>query len=90
LQTTKKRVLDLSVKEGPVCVDDVLDKFNIVGGLGTLPGFRPERIDFEMNDPHFEHCVEVLKEKLRAFGDTKKMKHPPENLYHQCWSRRSC
>jgi hypothetical protein len=39
----------------------ILDKFNIVGGL---PGFRPERVDIKMN---FEHCIENLKEKLRAY-----------------------
>jgi hypothetical protein len=53
-------------------IDDVLDKFNIVGGLGSLPGFRPEIIDIKKDDPHFEHCVENLKEKLRAFGDAGK------------------
>ena len=53
-------------------IDDVLDKFNIVGGLGSLPGFRPEIIDMKKDDPHFEHCLENLKEKLRAFGDARK------------------
>jgi hypothetical protein len=46
--------------------------FNIVGGLGSLPGFRPEIIDIKKDDPHFEHCIENLKEKLRAFGDAGK------------------
>ena len=53
-------------------IDDVLDKFNIVGGLGSLPGFRPEIIDIKKDDPHLEHCIENLKEKLCAFGDAGK------------------
>jgi hypothetical protein len=74
-KTDQERVLDLKLevsKRGRFStytnVDDVLDNFNIVGGLGGLPGFRPRTINIQMNDLHFEHCMENLKEKLRAFG----------------------
>lgn len=50
-------------------LDDVLNKFNIVGELSSLPGFRPETIEIKKDDPHFEHCLENLKEKLSAFGE---------------------
>jgi hypothetical protein len=79
LQTMKTDVLDLKLEVSKrdlfstyKSIDDVLDKFNIVGGLGSLPGFRPEIIDIKKDDPHFEHCIENLKEKLRAFGDARK------------------
>ena len=47
--------------------EDVLARFDIQVPLDDLEGFYPGKFEIQKNDPHLEHCIENLKEKLRGF-----------------------
>ena len=53
-------------------VDLVLARFGIEG-IDNIPEFHPGKIDIPKKNPHFEHYIENLKEKLRGF------RLPPRN-----------